>query len=94
MVKHEVRVGLSNTNEIQELIQKAYYEEGDHGKIMGKNHYLVIDESDDINYTIFKGLDGATIKDSWLMKHKKRLDFIQFQFTVSKKTTNTHSINE
>lgn len=62
MVKHEVRVGLSNTNEIQELIQKAYYEEGDHGKIMGKTHYLVIDESDDINYTIFKGLDGATVK--------------------------------
>ena len=62
MVKHEVRVGLSNTNEIQDIIEKAYYEDGDHGKIMGKKHYHVIDESDDINYTIFKDLDGATVK--------------------------------
>lgn len=62
MVKHEVRVGLSNTSEIQDLIEKAYYEEGDRGKIMGKKHYLVIDESDEINWTIFKGLDGATVK--------------------------------
>lgn len=62
MVKHEVRVGMTNVEEIKSLIEKAYYEDGDHGKIMGKKHYLVIDESDDINYTIFKGLDGATVK--------------------------------
>lgn len=62
MVKHEVKVGMTNVEEIRSLIEKAYYKDGDHGKIMGKNHYLVIDESDDINYTIFKGLDGSTIK--------------------------------
>jgi len=62
MVKHEVKVGMTNVEEIRSLIEKAYYEDGDHGKIMGKKHYLVIDESDDINYTIFNGLDGATVK--------------------------------
>ena len=32
------------------------------GKILGKKHYLTIDESDEINYTIFKGLNNATVK--------------------------------
>ncbi len=62
MVKHEVRVGMSNTDELKNIIEKAYYEGGDRGKIMGKKHYLVIDESDEINWTIFRGLDGATVK--------------------------------
>lgn len=60
MIKHEIKVGLSNVNELKDIIERAYYEEGDHGKIMGKTHYMTID--DDVNQTIFKGLDGATVK--------------------------------
>jgi hypothetical protein len=32
------------------------------GKILGKKDYLIIDESDDINHLIFKGLNNATVK--------------------------------
>ena len=32
------------------------------GKILGKKDYLTIDESDDINHVIFKGLNNATVK--------------------------------
>lgn len=62
MIKHEIKVELSDSNSIQELIEKTYFEEGDRGKIVGKKHYLTIEEEDDINYTIFKGLNNATIK--------------------------------
>ncbi len=62
MVKHEIKVEISKPEEIKNLIQKAYFEEGNQGKIMGKNHFLKIEEEDDINYTIFKDLNGATVK--------------------------------
>ena len=62
MIKHEIKVELSDSNSIQELIEKTYFEEGYRGKIVGKKHYLTIEEEDDINYTIFKGLNNATVK--------------------------------
>lgn len=62
MVKYEIKVEISNTEELQKLIEKAYFEEGQMGRIMGKDHFLPIDESDDVNYTIFRDLDGATAK--------------------------------
>jgi len=62
MVKHEIKVEISSTDALQSLIEKAYFEEGQMGRIMGKYHFLPIDESDDVNYTIFKDLDGATAK--------------------------------
>ena len=62
MVKHEIKVEISNTEVLQNLIEKAYFEDGQMGRIMGKENFLPIDESDDINYTIFKDLDGATAK--------------------------------
>ena len=62
MVKHEIKVELSDSTSIQEIIEKAYFEEGQMGKILGKKYYLTIDESDEINHTIFKGLNNATVK--------------------------------
>jgi hypothetical protein len=62
MVKHEIKVELSNSTSIQEIIEKTYFEEGQMGKILGRKHYLTIDESDEINYTIFKGLNNATVR--------------------------------
>ena len=42
---------------------KAYFEEGNMGKIMGKENYLKVDEEvDDVSYTIFKGLNSVTAK--------------------------------
>jgi hypothetical protein len=62
MVKHEIKVELSDSTAIQQIIEKTYFENGQMGKILGKEHYLTIDESDDINHTIFKGLNNATVK--------------------------------
>jgi hypothetical protein len=62
MVKHEIKVELSDSATIQTLIEKSYFEEGFKGKILGKKHFLTIEESDEINHTIFKGLNNATVK--------------------------------
>ena len=63
MIKHEIKVEFSNSEALKNLIQKAYFEEGYMGKIMGKENYIKVDESvDDIAYTIFKGLNGITAK--------------------------------
>ncbi len=62
MIKHEIKVEFSNTEAIRSLIEKAYFEEGYMGKIMGKNHFIKVDESNDVDYTIFKGLNSVTAK--------------------------------
>ena len=62
MVKHEIKIELNKTEEIRQIIEKAYFEEGFGGKILGKKHYLTIEESDDVNYSIFKGLNNVTVK--------------------------------
>lgn len=62
MVKHEIKVELEKSEDLLNLIQKAYFQEGLNGKILGKDHYITIEESDDINWTIFNGLNNATVK--------------------------------
>ena len=62
MVKHEIKVELKETNSLLEIIEKSYFEEGFKGKILGKNNYLTIDEKDEVNHLIFKGLNNATVK--------------------------------
>ena len=62
MVIHEIKLELSDSTSIQEIIENTYFEEGQMGKILGKKHYLTNNESDEINYTIFKGLNNATVR--------------------------------
>jgi hypothetical protein len=62
MVKHEIKVELTKTEELKSIIEKAYFEEGHMGKIIGKKHSLLIEKSDDINWTIFNGLNNVTVK--------------------------------
>jgi F0F1-type ATP synthase delta subunit len=62
MVKHEIKIELTNTTELSELIKKAYFIEGDSGKILKKKYFVTIEPENDIDYSILKGMDGATIK--------------------------------
>ena len=62
-MKHEIKVEFSNTEVLKNIIEKAYFQEGLGGKILGKNHYITVDEQvEDICYTVFKGLNNATVK--------------------------------
>jgi hypothetical protein len=62
MTKHEIRVEIKRTEEIKNLIQLAYFEEGFGGKIIGKKHFLTIPQDDEINWIIFNGLHNSTVK--------------------------------
>ena len=62
MIKHEIKVELNQTDALKTIIKKAYFDEGQMGKIIGKNHFIKIEESDDVNFTIFSGLNNVTVK--------------------------------
>lgn len=62
MTKHEIKVELNDSTSIANIIESSYFQDGQMGKILGKKDYLTIDESDDINHVIFKGLNNATVK--------------------------------
>ena len=62
MVKHEIKVEFNNSEALRKIIETAYFDEGFGGKILGKKHYIKIDESDDINHTIFKDMNNVTVK--------------------------------
>ena len=62
-MKSEIKIEFSNKNELQKVIEKAYFEEGYLGKLLNNNNYVeVTPEVDDILYSVVKGLNNATIK--------------------------------
>ena len=62
-MKHEIKVEFSDSKSLSELIEKTYFEKGTMGKISGgKENFLLIEESDDVLHTVFKGLNNATVK--------------------------------
>lgn len=62
MVKNEIKIELSNSETLKSIFEKAYFEEGIQGKIIGKNHYITILPENDTDWTIFKGLNNVTVK--------------------------------
>lgn len=63
MIKHEIKVEFSDSEVLRSIIEKAYFEDGYMGKILRKeDHFIKIGESDEINHTIFKGLNSITTK--------------------------------
>ncbi len=60
MVKNELKIELSQTEELKQLIQKAYFDNGNMGKITNSNFYLEL--TDDVNLVIFSGLNGISVK--------------------------------
>jgi len=62
-MKHEIKVEFSNGEVLKKIIEKAYFEEGLSGKIIGKENFIIVNEEvDDVSYAIFKGLNNATVK--------------------------------
>lgn len=62
MVKHEIKIEFSEEKKLSDLINKAYFIDGDSGKITKKKHFISITSKNDIDYSILKGMNGATIK--------------------------------
>jgi len=61
-MKSELKVEFSNSEVLKELIEKAYYEQGQKGRLMGKKFIFINEEIEDVFYIIIKGLDRSIIK--------------------------------
>jgi hypothetical protein len=62
-MKSEIKVEFNNKKVLDELIQKAYFESNQNGKLAGQKNYIELTpEVEDIVFTIVKGLHNATIK--------------------------------
>ena len=62
MIKNEIKIDFSKTEELEALIQKAYFKEGTQGKICRKINFIKIPKSDDVNHAIFSDLNNVTVK--------------------------------
>jgi len=62
MVKNEIKVDFSNTEELKNIIEKVYFTEGMGGKIIGNKNFIKINESDNVHYEIFKDMNSVTVK--------------------------------
>ncbi len=60
-MKYELKIEFSDKNQLKSIIDKSYFDNGNNGKLKGKNSSLVI-EKDDPLFTVFKGLNNATTK--------------------------------
>ncbi len=69
-MKSELKVEFSNSVVLRELIETAYYEQGQQGRLMGKKSIFIDEGVDDVFYTIIKGLDRSIIK----MTNKEIID--------------------
>ena len=62
-MKSEIKVEFNNKEILNNLIQKAYFDEGQKGRLSGQKNYIELTpQMDDILHTIVKGLNNATIK--------------------------------
>ncbi len=63
MIKHEIKVEILNSGSLIDLIDRAYFIEGDSGKIKGNQNYLSLDrEMDPELAKVLTGLHKSTIK--------------------------------
>jgi hypothetical protein len=63
MIKHEIKLDCSATEQIREIIQKSYFADGNLGKIRGNDSYIILtEELDEVTYSVLKGLHNATVK--------------------------------
>ncbi len=60
-MKHELRIEFKNTQELDQVIQSSYFEDGTLGKLVGKKSYVTI-PSDDPLFIVFRGLNNLTVK--------------------------------
>lgn len=60
-MKYELKIEFNNNSELKSLIEKAYFESGNMGKLSGQKESLKIDKEDPL-YIIFRGLNNAIVR--------------------------------
>ena len=60
-MKYELKIEFKKNPQLEEVIKKSYFENGNLGKLIGKVSYVSIDSEDPL-FIIFKGLNNITVK--------------------------------
>jgi hypothetical protein len=60
-MKYELKIEFKDNQQLEEVIQKSYFEDGTLGKLVGKKSFITIN-SDDPLFIVFKGLNNMTVK--------------------------------
>lgn len=60
-MKYELKIEFKDNQQLEEVIQKSYFEDGTLGKLVGKKSFVTI-KSDDPLFIVFKGLNNMTVK--------------------------------
>jgi len=62
-MRNEIKVEFGNKETLNTLIQKAYFEGGQMGRLLGQKNFIdLTPRVDEVVYTVAKGLHNATIK--------------------------------
>lgn len=60
-MKYELKIEFKDNQQLDQVIQKSYFEDGTLGKLVGKKSYVTIGSEDPL-FIIFKGLNNITVK--------------------------------
>ena len=60
-MKYELKIDYKKNLELDQVIQKSYFEDGTMGKLVGKKSWLTI-HPEDPDFDLFKGLSNHTVK--------------------------------
>lgn len=60
-MKYELKIEFKDSAQLEEAIQKSYFEDGNTGKLIGKRGYVTISSEDPL-FIIFRGLNNITVK--------------------------------
>jgi hypothetical protein len=60
-MKYELKIEFKEKEQLENTIQKSYFEDGTKGKLVGKKAYLTINQEDPL-FIVFRGLNNITAK--------------------------------
>jgi hypothetical protein len=60
-MKYELKIEIKDKVQLEQTIQKSYFEDGTKGKLVGKKAHLKINNDDPL-FIVFKGLNNITAK--------------------------------
>lgn len=60
-MKYELKIEFKEKEQLKQIIEKSYFEDGTKGKLVGKKAYLTINQDDPL-FIVFKGLNNITAK--------------------------------
>ena len=60
-MKYELKIDFKDNKQLEKVIKKSYFDDGNLGKLVGKKEFLTILKNDPL-FIVFKGLNNITVK--------------------------------